>query len=252
MSEPLTAAAITAGLRSIGLVNGQTVLVHTSLSSMGRVEGGANTVIDALLAAVGPDGTIIVPTLTGSEQDSPECPPVFDPSTTSCWTGIIPETLRQRPTALRSHHPTHSVAAIGPKAATLTADHVRSVTPCDALSPYGKLAHRDEGMILLLGVTHEANTTLHAAEEAAEADYHLQPEFTRCQLNIDGHTLYRDYRLHSWDTARHFEVMEALCLAKGFQRNGPIGSTTARLIRAQPMFAFAVEMLRAHPRFLCA
>jgi len=87
------------------------VLVHSSLSSLGCVEGGADAVIDALLDVLGPGGTLVVPTLTGTESLSAENPPRYDPDATPCWTGRVPETLRRRPGAMRSLHPTHSVAA---------------------------------------------------------------------------------------------------------------------------------------------
>ena len=104
---------IAAGLRAIGLPVGAVALVHSSLSSFGHVAGGAATVVQALLDAVGPEGTVMVPTLTGSEALGPGNPPIFDVRSTPCWTRRIPETFRLRADARRSLHPTHSVAAIG-------------------------------------------------------------------------------------------------------------------------------------------
>ena len=104
---------ITSGLKQVGLACGSKVLVHSSLSSFGYVEGGADTVIDALVETVGSGGTVLVPTLTGNETLSAANPPEFDPQHTRCWTGLVPETFRKRPNAVRSIHPTHSVSAIG-------------------------------------------------------------------------------------------------------------------------------------------
>jgi len=106
------------------------------LRSFGPVDGGANAVIDGLLEALGPEGTLLVPTLTGHRGLSPENSPHIDLRTAPCWTGTIPETLRQRPGAVRSVHPTHSCAAIGQRAAALTRDHHISPTPCGITSPY--------------------------------------------------------------------------------------------------------------------
>ena len=92
----ITKEIIINGLKELGLKQGDTVLVHSSLSSFGYVDGGADTVIDALLETVGKEGTVLVPTLTGSEHLSAENPPVFDVRNTPCWTGKIPETFRKR------------------------------------------------------------------------------------------------------------------------------------------------------------
>ena len=90
----LSRREIAAGLRALGVPPGSKLLVHSSLSSLGHVEGGADAVIDAFLDVLGPAGTLLVPTLTGDETLSAANPPVFDPTTQPCWTGLIPETLR--------------------------------------------------------------------------------------------------------------------------------------------------------------
>src|SRR5579875_789667 len=164
--DALSKDAIVDDLQALGLSAGAVVLVHSSLRSLGWVDGGAATVIDALCAAVSPGGTILVPTLTGTAQDGPEHPPVFDPRHTPCWTGTIPETFRALPEARRSRHPTHSVGVIGPVAEMLIDGHEYCATPCAGQSPYGRLAQTG-GLILLLGVTHESNTCLHMIEELA-------------------------------------------------------------------------------------
>ena len=94
-------------LREIGIKEGDKLLVHSSLSSFGYVEGGADTVIDALIESVGFEGTVLVPTLTGSAELSPQNPPVFDVLISPCWTGKILESFRSRKNARRSYHPTH-------------------------------------------------------------------------------------------------------------------------------------------------
>jgi aminoglycoside 3-N-acetyltransferase len=248
----ITQHDITHGLRELGLRNGDRALVHSALSSFGHVEGGADAVIDALLETVGPAGTLLVPTLTGSEELSPENPPVFDSAQTPCWTGRIPETSRQRPDAIRSLHPTHSVAAIGADAAMLTRDHLDSITPCDALSPYGKLAQLANGYILLLGVDHESNTTMHHIEELAGVDYHMQPGLAAARIVVDGAETVRHILLHAYGTERHFNIMEPVFVERGIQRNGQIGDATLRLIHAGRMVAATLQAVRANPRILCA
>jgi aminoglycoside 3-N-acetyltransferase len=246
----VTQEIIADGLTRMGLPPGSIVLVHSSLSSFGHVEGGANTVIDALLKVVGENGTIVVPTLTGDERNSPENPPVFDPVNTSCWTGRIPETFRQCPAAIRSVHPTHSVAAIGPAADELTAEHILSISPCDELSPYGKIARRANGYILFLGVDHEVNTTFHHVEELVGVDYHMQGEFAKATLIMGDERIERHYMLHRWDTARNFNIMDSILLERGIQRITRIGNAEIRLIAARRMVQVTAQCLKANPRFL--
>lgn len=248
----LTQSDIADGLRDLGLYIGCNVLLHSSLSSFGHVEGGANAVIDALLDVVGESGTLIVPTLTGSELLNADNPPIFDPVNNKCWTGHIPETFRQRSNAIRSLHPTHSAAAIGANAITLTQDHIDSVTPCDARSPYGKLPTLPDSFILLIGVTHISNTTFHYIEEIAGVDYHIQPGFVRAKIIVDDHEIIRHLMLHAYGTKRDFDIMEPLFLERGVQQNGIIGSATLRLVNAQKMVDLTIQSLQADKRILCA
>jgi aminoglycoside 3-N-acetyltransferase len=247
----LTQTDIIADLARLGLQAGDRVLVHSSLSSLGWVVGGADTVIDALLAVVGPQGTVLAPTLTGSEALSPTNPPVFDPLQTPCWTGRIPETFRQRPDAQRSLHPTHSVAAIGPDADRLLAEHLDSLTPCDAQSPYGKLAGLDNGYILLLGVDHESNTTMHHVEEMAGVEYHMQPQFAQARIRTASGEVVRHLLLHAYGTPRQFGIMEPVYKERGIQRTGTVGQAVARLVHARSMVSITLQALRANPRLLC-
>src|SRR6184192_1229664 len=144
----LSAADLAADLRALGLPPGASVLVHSSLSRIGRVDGGAPTVVAAIEDVVGDDGTVLAPTFTGGPHLSPACPPVFDPVADAGWTGAVAETLRRRPDAIRSLNPTHSVAAVGRRGDELTRDHLESVSPCDGASPFARLAGRDDGYVL--------------------------------------------------------------------------------------------------------
>lgn len=247
----VTTADIVAGLRDLGLRRGDAVLVHSALSRFGYVVGGAEAVIDALLTAVGETGHVFVPTLTGRRHDGPANPPVFDVRSTPCWTGRIPSTFMARPDALRSLHPTHSVAGIGPRVREMIADHADSETPCGPRSPYYRLAEAG-GYVLLLGVDQNANTTIHTAEELAGVPYHLQKEPTdTVVIDYDGIRHVKRLWLHDWGTARDFQRIDRALSDLGIMRTGTIGSATVRLIRTLPMIEWVVEALRRNPRYLC-
>ena len=136
----LNRIALTEQFKNNGLNQGDTILIHSSLRSFGQVEGRAFTVVRSLMDTIGEEGTLIVPTLTGRREDSPDCPPVFNVLNSKCWTGIIPETVRNMEGARRSLHPTHSATAIGCWKEFLTSSHEHSISPCDEASPYYKNA----------------------------------------------------------------------------------------------------------------
>ena len=247
----ITRQTIGAGLRELGAPPGSKLLVHSSLSSFGPVDGGADAVIDAFLDAIGPQGTLLVPTLTGHEGLSAANPPVFDPAQQRCWTGIIPETLRRRPGAVRSLHPTHSVAALGRDAESLTCDHLLSVTPCDEMSPYGKLAALDDAYIVLVGVTHESSTLFHHVEEMAGVDYHMQPGFVEATIVLGEETVTRRIMLHRYGAPRNFSVMEPLFIERGIQRQAVVGNASIRLVKVAGMVRTTLRALLADKRILC-
>lgn len=230
----ITATEIVRDLRALGLPSGASVLVHSSLRSIGRVEGGAAAVVSALEQAVAPGGTVLVPTFTGGPHLSAACPPSFDPLRDAGWTGAVAEVLRRRPDAVRSLHPTHSVAAIGTRAVELTRDHVRSVSPCDEHSPFARV-----DFILLLGVDHESNTTFHHVEELVGTDYHLQDEPVR--------TPHGDFVLHRYGTPRCFMALDDVLTEAGAQVVGRVGAAKTRLVHAKTFVSIAADALRATP-----
>jgi aminoglycoside 3-N-acetyltransferase len=245
-------AGISTALARLGLLRGHHVLVHSSLSSLGRVDGGAPAVVEALLDIVGDEGTVLAPTLTGNEHIGPNTQLVFDAAGSSCWTGRIAETVRTWPGAVRSLHPTHSVTAVGAAATRLTEGHEDCVTPCGPDSPYARLAADPDGVILLLGCDHESNTTLHHVEELAGAAYHLQPVPVRAEIRHGHRTEMRDYWLHRYGTRRNFSAIEPLLVQRKFQSTAQVGAATARLVWAGPLVSLGVEVLRASPGFFVA
>lgn len=251
MQPEVTARQLGSDLRSLGLAPGNVVLVHSSLSGLGRVSGGADSVIDALLEVVSPGGTIVFPTLTGASTDGPDCPPSMDVLTTPCWTGRIPETARQRPEARRSLHPTHSVAVLGAGAERYSAGHEVCSSPCDEHSPYHRLIS-DGGLILLLGgVTQDSNTTLHCLEELAAVPYHLQPHVTESTvIDAGGARHIVRNRLHLWKWTRDFPKVDAPLAESGALWRGTVGCAEARLMSAKHLADTILPILRKDRLYL--
>lgn len=242
---------IAAGFVELGIGAGDVVLMHSSLSSFGHVDGGADAVIDGVLDAVGPTGTLVIPTLTGHEDLSPANPPHVDLRTTTCWTGQIPETARQRAHAVRSTHPTHSCAALGARREEVTRDHHRSPTPCGLTSPYFRVAACG-GYIAMVGCTLTACTTCHTAEELANLEYVCQKDVARgtC-IDRNGQRIETPCRLHRYDgPERDFPALEPILLERGLMRIGSIGPCEVRLVRSMGLIETALDQLRFDPMFL--
>lgn len=237
--------------KKLGLKKKNTVLIHSSLKSIGLVKDGANTVIDALLDVIGEEGTLLVPSLTGKREDSPLNPPVFDVLYSPCWTGTIPETLRKRQQTRRSLHPTHSVSAIGAQKFEITQGHEFSLSPCDDKSPYYKNAIMG-GFILFIGVAQESNTSIHMCEELANVPYHLQKEFTNVTVTgYDGAKLIVSNRLHDWEKPEtDFNKLDTLYKTNAVMKLGNVGKAAVRLVNAANMLDFTVNLLKKEPLFL--
>ncbi len=247
----ITEERIADDLRGIPVNPGTTLFVHSSLKSFGYVQGGPQTVIEALLKVVGEKGTVFVPTFTGKREDSPRNPPSMHISDTPCWTGLIPETFRKRKEARRSLHPTHSTAAIGPSTSFLQGEHHKGITPCDKKSPFYK-NYLDQGLILLIGCDQESNTTIHCCEELAEVPYHIQKESTRgiCYTSSGKRVEVCNY-LHDWNKPpTDFNKLAPLFLRENIMTLHKVGNADVFCIDAVSMIDFTVPLLRKNPYFL--
>lgn len=235
---------IVGGLRGLGVQAGHVLLVHSSLSAFGHVVGGAETVIEALLEAVGPGGTVAVPTHTWDRIKPGN--PVFDYRSTPGCVGTIPETFRARDDALRGLHPTHSCAAIGPHAEDLLRDHETQITPCGSKSPYQRLMDMG-GKLVFLGVTLKYNTTFHALEEMACAPYVVDLFQMYYTVDREGERQPVPSRLHGEGVSRDFEGMEPVLLRTGAMIKGTIGRATVRVADAARMRDTIMPMLAEDP-----
>lgn len=149
------------GLGEIGVKPGMRLMVHSSLSSFGYVEGGAETVIRALQACIGPEGTLLMPSFN-HDSIFGDGKGVYDPRSTATTDGRIADTFWRMPEVERSLNPTHAFAAWGRDARRYIKDHHLTLTMGED-SPLGLLA-REGGFQLNLGTTHAASTAKHVAE----------------------------------------------------------------------------------------
>ncbi len=256
-SGPITVDSLKEDLTELGVTPGMVLLVHSSLSSLGFVSGGPVAVILALEEVLGPKGTLIMPThsgdLTDPEQwENPPVPaewheiirqtmPAYDPDLTPTRKmGKISETFRKHPGSLRSSHPHMSLAALGKQAEIITKDHDLDFASGEN-SPLARIYDLN-GWILLLGVGHDNNTSLHLAEVRAE--YSSKKEIQQwAPIFLDGDRQGISLR----ELEEHSEEFDLI--GKAYQEagetliTGKIGNAQTLLIPQQELVDFAVEWM---------
>lgn len=231
-------------MREMGIDPKGTLLIHSSMKSIGRVDGGADTVLDALIEYM-KDGLLVLPTHTWDSIGSKN--PVFDAANTASCVGLLTNMFMKRPDVIRSLHPTHSVAALGRDAAEYTSGEENTNTPCSRSGCWGKLYDRG-AQILFLGCKLTSNTYLHGVEEwnsipDTVCDYIemltvIAPDGTR-------HTVPQ-YR-HKYHASIHFGKMEQIFADNGALRYGKFGDAQCILCDARAMADITSVCLRRDP-----
>ncbi len=256
----LTLPALADQLRALGLQRGDTVIVHSALSTMNAMLiGGLGMIIDAFDVVLGPSGTLAMPTHT-SDNSAPEpwqAPPAppewwpdirahtppYDPDTSQTWKmGALPEYFRRYPGTLRSTHPQHSMAARGKHAAYLTAEHPLNQGLGEP-SPYSRLLELDAS-VLLLGVDHSSNTVLHVAEyRAVWPSKKLQ--MSEAVIQVDGIRQWVTFAMLAVNADDFAQIGAAYEASIGYAP-GRIGHAEARLLKLRPLIEFAVAWISAN------
>jgi aminoglycoside 3-N-acetyltransferase len=256
---PVTVEMLVADLEGLGVATGMTLLMHSSLSSLGWVCGGPQAVIEAVRAVLGPAGTLVVPAHTGNNSDpagwvAPPVPeswwpviretmPAFDPHLTPTrGMGAIPDCLVRHPDTRRSDHPQVSFAAIGHHAREITAGH-RIDEAFGITSPLGRI-YDLEGAVLLLGVGHNNNTSLHLAEYLA-AWPSKRLHRNGAAVCVDGERTWATFTDLEIDES-DFPVIGAAFEATGSTRRRQVGHATGALMMQRPLVDFATRWMNEH------
>ena len=252
---PRTRKSIAADLRTLGVTSGMTLLVHSSLSSLGWVSGGPVAVVQALMDVLTPEGTLVMPSHTSANSDPAkwENPPVpeawwqiiydtmppFDPQTTPTnGMGIIAETFRKWYGVSRSNHPTDSFAAWGRNAAFVTKHHSLA-NGLGEQSPLARVYDLD-GYVLLLGVGYDRNTSFHLAEYRAP---HAVPTELGAPILENGERIWKRYTDIEIDSDIFPEIGADMERDTQITKIGNVGSATVRYFPQRAAVDYAKEWL---------
>ncbi|MBP1756632.1 MAG: aminoglycoside N(3)-acetyltransferase [Firmicutes bacterium] len=234
-------------LVNMGIHSTDTLLIHSSMKAIGEVDGGADTVIDAIMEYM-KQGLLIFPTHTW-EQINDEYR-VFKVATEPSCVGLLTNLFMKRPGVLRSWHPTHSVAAIGEEAEEYISGEEYSDTPCPRSGCWGKLYDRG-AKILFLGCSPKKNTYLHGVEEWNQIGNRLTDFYHPYQiLTPNGRLIDRPMRGHHnpiGDISQNYDKMMAPYLHHGIAKEGMIGDAKSYLCDAVGMAELTSSYLQRDP-----
>ncbi|WP_321473322.1 aminoglycoside 3-N-acetyltransferase [uncultured Paludibaculum sp.] len=248
---PSTRTSLCADLTTLGVQTGDLLMVHSSVRAIGAVTGGAAVVVQALLDAIGPSGTLVAyvdfePFY--EESDDTEVP-VFDKriARAALDHGILHETIRTWPGAMRSDHPDAGVAAIGRLAEWITAGHPFQYGYGPG-SPFEKVVQM-RGRVLMLGAPLDTITLLHYAEHLARIpDKHIR-RYRRLMPGEDG-PKWVDFEEFDTSEPVHdklpidcFERIAKDYLATGRGRNGTVGAAQSFLLDGPELVEFGIDWI---------
>jgi aminoglycoside 3-N-acetyltransferase len=219
----------------LGLPKGAIVMVHSSLSRFGYVEGGADTVIDALLESIGEEGTLVMPALSFSWLGNPP----FEKEKTPSRVGAITEAFRKRKGVLRSSHPTHSICAFGPKAELIVSRHSPDEPVFSKEGAFGKLYELDAFILMLAPLN--TNTLMHMAEEWGGVPL---PDFLG-HIIENGERKVVKIRKAPWHV--NFEPHYRILFRRGLIKSTKLGEEEVYLMRARDVVDISLENIRKNP-----
>lgn len=245
MPKEYTKEQLLLQLRDMGVKPTDNLLVHSSMKSLGLVQGGADTLIDALMEAVS-EGLLLMPAHTWKQMSAEYS--LFDPETEPVCVGIVPELFRQRPGVVRSLHPTHSMTAYGKGAEAYIQGEEYRTTPCAPEGCWGRLKEI-KAKILLIGVTHARNTYIHSIEESYKVPERFTEKPVQFQIKLANNLIkevevYRHYNKKEAHISETYDKMK-----EGYEKTG--AAKVVRLGDAECILCDARKLFEVTGRILC-
>ncbi len=244
----LTFDDLVSGFRNLGVDAGDTLLVHSSYKSFGPVDGGPQTVVNALEAALGPEGTLIMPTFNFDFNKGQP----WDVRSTPSKMGVLTELVRVDPRAKRVFHPFYSFAILGKHAEMLSS--LRYKSSYERNSVFGKLRDLD-GKIMVIGLSYTNSMTFfHHIEQMEGVDYRFLKQFTGEVTDWDGRTYTDTFEMLVRDIDKgvitEVNPMGELMEKEGVIKSAKIGEADVKLMKAKEVYAFTAREMRRDPHLL--
>ncbi|MHC1695264.1 MAG: AAC(3) family N-acetyltransferase [Eubacteriales bacterium] len=234
-------------LKELGVNPAGTLLVHSSMRSIGQVEGGADTVLDVLCEYMS-EGLLVLPAHTWSQINAEYN--IYDPATEPSCVGLLTNLFLKREGVKRSLNPTHSVAALGRGAEDYLSGEEEYDTPLHYGGCWWKLYARD-AQILFLGCSPKRNTFLHGVEEWNNIPNRLTEDYQQLKIRMpDGTLLDRPVRRHfapDMDVSENYDKIIPVLQAKGHVKSGRVGDAGCVLIPARAAADITSELLAKNP-----
>jgi len=236
------------GFHQVGVEPGDTLLVHSSYKAFGPVEGGPQTVVNALEAALGPEGTLIMPTFNFDFNKGQP----WDVRSTPSQMGVLTELVRKHPRSKRVFHPIYSFAILGRHAEMLGSLRYKSSYERDSV--FGKLRDLD-AKIMVIGLSYTNSMTFfHHIEQMEGVDYRFLKQFTGQVTDWDGSTRTDTFEMLVRDIDKgvitEVDPMGELMEKEGVIKVGKIGEAAVKLMKANEVYAFTAREMRRDPHLL--
>ena len=244
----LTFEKLVEGFRELGVEEGDTLLVHSSFKSLGEVDGGPQTVVRALEAALGTEGTLIMPTFNFDfNKGAP-----WDVRKTRSKMGALTEVVRMDPRAKRVFHPFYSFAILGKHAEMLGG--LRYKSAYERNSVFGKLRDLD-GKIMVIGLSYNNSMTFfHHIEQMEGVEYRFLKQFTGEVTDENGNTYIDTFEMLVRDIDKGVmtmvDPMGARMEQAGIVKLRKIGEADVKLMKANDVYEFTAREMKRDPHLL--
>ena len=241
---------LTDDFKRLGIKKSDSVLIHSSMKSIGEVEGGADTVLDVFCNYLAENGNIALPSHSWANMSEEHN--IFDPEKEPSCVGILPEIFRKRKGVLRSLHPTHSIAVMGKDMEYFIRGEHLIDTPCGRAGCWGKLLDMDF-KIIFLGCETDRNTFLHGAEEWLDVPDRMTEEYHKFKILMPDETLFdRDMKRHynkNGNISDNYSRIQPYMQDRGLVITGRFGNAECIVERAADMYNIAAELLADNINF---